>query len=382
MISLYTQRIIYTILLSLTIIGLQTTIAQNSEIASCSSINRNIELSELDLPENAQLIVHNRNEQSLSLVNLLNNTSTMIPQTSGIIHAYLFDNDQRLLVVREFDELDLAWIWQTINLADFWTRVVWLENTYEIDGISIQPSNQLRYSSEDEAYLIDLLTGRISVFPTPEWIDPFWETQFSTPAFVIRYNPTFERVAYNIIIRDDPSVNSAIRIQTLATNEYVDIPDIGFPTWSPNGGLISGEVFFSELIHIYDSFSGELLYEIGSPLDQFKVWHTGIWSASSDMLVIGYKRDRDANEEFLYTYDLATNQWMEHCFVIDGRVYYDLRQDGIFWTIDSRFVWWREETAETNIFNIVVADIETGAYGVVARDVGILSKFSTPITPN
>jgi hypothetical protein len=100
--------------------------------------------------------------------------------------------------------------------------------------------------------------------------------------------------------------------------------------------------------------------------------------------------ERAIESGWLYVFDLENSAWRESCFWRDGNVAYGFGLRSYpYWTPDERFLWWLEERVEftTNRppsdegirpnygLDLVVADLETGAYGILAENVGWLSSL-------
>jgi hypothetical protein len=76
-------------------------------------------------------------------------------------------------------------------------------------------------------------------------------------------------------------------------------------------------------------------------------------------------------------YDLREQAWLPHCFHLRYDEVSSALRPTFQWTPDGRYIWWQEQIIDMNTsriqYNLVIADIKTGEYGVIVEDVGFLS---------
>ena len=339
------------------------------------------------LPDNMRLIIQSPPnslvDDELYLVNPKDNTRQLIPDSVG--EPLLFDNATRLVLIRAVEyggEEEIV----TTNLDGTNSATVLVDEHSYYVFYDFLTNNRLLYFYEG-FWALDLESGERVALEVPEFRDPVLSLSSDDTYFVgYRYDPTAQWVAYWAYqidengehLDDQPRI---LRIQNVATDEFTDIepgipPDepVGF-VWNGSPGYLYVSRLFASDFMIFDVSDGHLIEAVIPPAPFDGLFITEMAESPDRRLMAVYYTDYPLLGR-VGIYDLIQHTWLPICFQLRYRMYFDLGNDIMFWTPDGRYIWWLEWVDEwKHLYNLVLVDIETGTYGVIAENVGRRSRI-------
>jgi hypothetical protein len=390
------KKLCFILLTSLLLViggGISAQDTEDIETLSCVIQNENpIDIQ--SLPDNMRFLISVIGDENvLYLVNPKNNSQQPIPNSKGW-HPTLFNDATKLMLFWHFEyqgKVEIA----TMEL-DGTNRNTILELEAGDVGFGLGASltdNRILFG-HGGLFILDIMSGDIETLEEPELhaIEElsYLDTHATSPedVFVTYHRYFFDgaarQVAYwayqagedGAYLYTEPLV---LRIQNLETDEFIDIEP----------SLLQGAHEFdwygsTERIYvmhgrptdpnfkIFDTADGHLIGEVEPPM-VFKGWSSQTISESPDgrLLAVYY----GSHQRIAGIYDLYNHQWLpSYCFEIPSG--YAVSGYTINWTPDGHYIWWVEcDNLTRRKCNLVMVDIETGAYGIVAEDINERSRI-------
>lgn len=235
-------------------------------------------------------------------------------------------------------------------------------------GLRILKDQYLLFHNQkiDEWQVIHLLTGQIRPLPVPQSIE----------------FRTYGQVTPDLTRMFDRYGSNLLRIEHLTTHEILDIQlpftQRGDIYWSLGGNYLTTVNPDIWEVWQYDSYKGIPLHAIKLPetdnLNFVSVYPAPNEQVLAFSMVYRYIGDWE-KKEYLFFYDLSEQVWLQTCYdlglarnSISGGSY----QLPYNWTPDNQLLWWLYRSEETEIRAV---NITTGEYGVIAENVGQLSRI-------
>jgi hypothetical protein len=332
----------------------------------------------VELPPNARLIVQMPGESLLQLVDPRDNTQSHLPNTNEAEYL-LFTSDARqaLVVTRS----GTYFAYYVVNMDG--------SQGYRVRASRLTPYN-IRLLTDDSVLVAETFGGAYRVLnltngETRNLVLPELRDQEGAVNYI---DHAAERVAY--FARDERQ-SIVLRILSLGTGQTVDIDVLEYsPVWwsatNNSIGLYNDPGFYRKTREIYNNNNGSLRYRIEAPsgITHESAADDLTWSPGDRVLAIHYwdgswtlpNGPLVYEQGAVYLFDLREGDWLGHCFQIEqlpeGNDFY--LASPFHWTPDGRFLWWMEKTGQdSDTYDLVVADVQTGAFSAVAAGVGRVS---------
>mgnify|MGYP001447294678 CR=1 FL=1 len=384
-----------------------TVLSQSRHDIIC--IQSNIASGSIELPYGFRIILQQQGDESLQVWNPLDDTSTILDGTADVVFLMVTNDYHHLVMLHQVGE---NYVWERRSLVSGERQLVPYDagppaQVTELKNGSIGISTGL-YKN----LVVDFAAGTVTDYQTETRLETF-----GMIASEFYLDHSFTHAAY---WRETWTTGFFIR--DLSNQEDVVIPtDVNLwrspLEWSPDDQMAALPNF--DRVVVISLENGRILHDTSEPVELFEaVGDIAIaagrltWSPDSNLLAVDYQ-GIGWSWEYKYNYFTPENSpadWDDPSAIDDGWVYiYDLetgvqercfrrersvaRSAGLrhypYWTPDGRYLWWLEEQPEftrnrpTGLeglrpdhgLDLVVADLETGAYGVVAKDVGWLSSL-------
>ncbi|MCD4684573.1 MAG: hypothetical protein K8S97_01380 [Anaerolineae bacterium] len=313
-----------------------------------------------------RLILQTPGEDSLQLVNPVTNSQSSLANTETPILLLFADDASSMLLIRDSGERRF-WQWMPIDGSQVTIVREVASTTWPVAIEWFY--NKVRFVEGDKSgqYILDVVTGSTQILELPEIPDHVRRTP------VVR-NRSGDSMAFWVWVEG----TRTLRILEIETGHQVDIETgLSYIKWSQEDEFIAlrrdDYALDLDVVDVFDAGDGSLAHSILPPAD-FSYVHVGYltWAPEDRFLAVDYG-NVDHTQSAVHFFDLNEETWIGNCFQIERslqRSYFSFTP--VFsWTPDGRFLWWLEQTgAGDDTYDLVVADVETGAFGTVATGIG------------
>lgn len=364
------------------VLGLQAIEARRSlaqDVSECIERDTDI-LPYEQLPESLRIIQHDVEQSRLEVINVGTGISdTLIDNFDNQTRVVLLDDGQHLLIIQDNQ-------WEKVNIETLESHSISQVEVQDILGQQPQIGAILEVPYIDGEYFdYSVITG----FPAPDLKNPIIYSNLDSSEYFarIKYASNRKYVAYRAYSdKSKQTEDIVIRIEDIETHHYVDID---LSKWGNRFDFFWNTS--SEQIYIqnqsqfvaYDANTGEIILEsqtIHDKLENVFKPVSILQSHNNSRLLVSYYAPGIYRDVKLFFYDLLNQSLLPFCLDVNvgARSATGLLMGEYVWSPDDRYIWWLGSPTYTspNLVNLMIFDTETQFYGIVASNVGYLSRIS------
>lgn len=358
--------------------GLST--AQDSE-TRC--IERSADIDQDIFPASARLIIHNIESGSIELYNNEFSIESVIDITSENNNVVLLPNGYQIIFMME-SQISL------INLETFEMSVLEGAELDEILSVVSQTETTIRIPYLDDEYFdySDEVFSLENLTP-PNLINPIIFTDDRRPIIEyfarVKYSPDGRYAAYRSYRTPDVDSGVVLRVENIDTGHtYIVEDDIWSSGYSYYWNNSSDQFYLQDDSHfaVYKAETGNIIFESKPIISELGLTDPTsiLQSNDANKLVVSYLPDsfQIADLQTLHFYDIENGIKLPYCLLLKNNSYHasGMLSGRYVWSPNDRYIWWLEETNEDRlIYNLVIFDIQTLDYGIVAENVGYLTRI-------